>query len=518
MIKRKKLTALICVILSVIFALCFAFTGCAEYTPPKPDPDTPPVTDLPDDPDDPDDPTKQDEEFSVQLVVKNGKLWQNFNYEFYEASDGKGGAHEQGWAYWDSLKIQWTNVETNERFFAPLDKDGKAVCPGLDGDFKVTLSQLPTGFTYEPNQNYADNITKSIEIIVYKIQSEGSRLTLWRGDDHAIKYENVRRLNQTGAYRIVLESKDDRKMCAFSTGRQGTYSFSTLVDVTQNKVNPKLTVYNGSLVSKAIYHFQDKDDGGAENTYTKNVLWQYFLPADEAKGSSALIFEIYSTSSDGNSSYPIVVDILIQRDGDYTREEYANVPVPVTEDFTKKPAKPEGTFTWAARNPVTPALLLDESKVILNTEKGRSGKNVVMGEQAKLDDGYYYFYSYNADSDTYTLTDRLYAGINRNNEIMEFTDPRVSFRFIQGKNYQDFVNIYREHCSSDPNSDGCYPVNAELATFLQDFAVANRIFNDGYGLAEGINLLYTENGVLKSGSYASDEESMWLFACGYYMK
>ncbi|MGN0806510.1 MAG: hypothetical protein ACI4MC_05675 [Candidatus Coproplasma sp.] len=577
MIKRKKfLTALICVILSLITVLSFAFSGCAEYKPPESEGGTPVV---PVDPDDPEEPVEEDEnDFSVQLVIKNGNIWQNFTYEYYDASDGKGGAHEQGWVYWSSIKVQWTNVETNARHIVALNNDGKASCPDLDGDYKVTLTNVPTGFTYEPNSNYTDNITKKIEVVLYKIQKVGASIDLYYNDGSSLTKFWANRLSATGAYSVTLNNKDERALVAFTANKQGTYSLTTLVDVTENKINPKLTVYNGNLAGKAIYYNGDKDDGGAENTYTKNIFWQYYISADEAVGSNALIFELYSTSVDGSSGYPIVIDFLVQRDGDFTREEYVTEPVEPTEDFTKTPPTPEGEFTWASRNPVTDGLVLDSSTVILNSEEGlesfrkkhnATGASIVRREEltnqvilntsegiaefkvkvsnasASVDigdiaendgnyyyysydqatntyfltsryysvDGYYYFYEYDQTTDTYVLTDRLYAVINSPNEIVDLTDPRINYRFMNGRNYVNFLSVYREYC----NGNGAYPVNKELAQFLQDYCLANRLFNDGYGLAETTYISYIDaDGNFKTGHYDADEDGMWLFSCGYY--
>lgn len=512
MIKRKNFfTSLACVILALATALCLLFGGCAEYTAPQNPGNT--GADKPSLPVTPSDPTDTEEGFSVQLIVYDGE-WRNFTKEYYEASDGKGGAHDAGWIYWDSLKVQWTDRETNARYTSGLDGDGKAVCNELDGDYKVTLTSLPTGFTYEPNENYADNITKRIEITIHKILPLGRQDYLYLNTNGNTTKYNYYELNTTGAYRITLANADDSIMCALHVTRQGTYSLTTLADVTANLVNPKLSVYNGNLSSRLVYWNSDKDDGGASNTYTKNIYWQYNISASEATGGNALIFRLYSSSIDGSSGYPMTIDFLVQRDGDYTNTKYDTEAVPVTEDFSKTPAVPGGTFTWCARSDKTEGLTLDETTVMLNTETGRGGKTVEMGEQAELDDGYYYYYEYDAASDVYTLTDRLYAAVNMNNEIMEFTDPRVSFSNLEGFNYYNFVTTYRKYCV-----DGCYPVNEELKIFFQRFALANRYFNDGAGYAETTQLTYTDkDGNTVRGGYSSDEDSMWMFACGYYKK
>ena len=525
MIKHRRfLTAFICVILSLITALCFVFSGCGKYTPPETDNPTPSDPGSSDTPGTPENPA-EDTDFSIQLKIiadKDSGEWVNFTYDYYEASDGNGGVHEVGWIKWETIQVQWTNVETNSRHYSSLDNNGKAVCADLDGDYKVTLINVPTGFTYEPNTNLADNLTPNINVYLYQIQQPTQSYQLSLGSDNSIKY-NAKEFSATGAYRATLKNKDDRVMFVFKPTRQGTYSLTTLVDVTKNKINPKLTVYTGQITSGAIYHVADKDDGGAENTYTKNIMWTYELAVEFV--GNALFFELYSTSLDGNSSYPLVLDILVQRNGDYAIDYEEPTAVSATEDFTKTPAKPSGTFTWAAYHPNTEKFLLDSSKVILNTEEGRGNKTVAMGSQARLDDGYYYFYDYDEDTKTYTLTDRLYVVISQRNQILDggFIHPNVLSQIsnIQGKNYRRFINTYKNKITNQNgncyNADGAYPVNAELKLFLQDYCLGARLFNDSNGYGETTPVSYIdENGIRHDGHYKSDEESMWMFACGYY--
>ena len=371
MIKRTRfLTALICIILSIACAFGMIFTGCGEYKPPENQGDTPVTPDYPENPDDPENPEEVvSTDFSVQLVVKNKKTWQNFTYDFYDASDNKNGVHSQDWIKWESIRIQWTNVETGARHFGTLNNDGKATCAGLDGDYKVTIFNVPTGFTYEPNINYADNLTKNIEVVIYKIQSKGVKVKLLAQDKDGNKRSvTATRLPSTGVFRTTLASKDDRAMFYFQPSKQGTYSMTTLVDITENKINPKLSLFLGQVSSGAIYFNKEQDGGGSENTHTKNVNLEYNISADMV--GNALFFELYSTSLDGNSSYPLTVDFLLQREGDFTRTEYDTTPVPVTEDFEKTPPTPEGTATNAFDSPNTGSGWCDSTAVILNSESG----------------------------------------------------------------------------------------------------------------------------------------------------
>ena len=56
------------------------------------------------------------------------------------------------------------------------------------------------------------------------------------------------------------------------------------------------------------------------------------------------------------------------------------------------------------------------------------------------------------------------------------------------------------------NSDGCYPVTEEMKEFLQTFAINQSYFVDGNGSIE-TDVAYPMD---------SDEESQWLFCCGFY--
>lgn len=63
---------------------------------------------------------------------------------------------------------------------------------------------------------------------------------------------------------------------------------------------------------------------------------------------------------------------------------------------------------------------------------------------------------------------------------------------------------YRAYC----NSDGVYAVTQELKDFLQGFSVSQSLFRDGEGFVETHPIWDVD----------ADEDSQWLFACGYYEK
>ena len=126
---------------------------------------------------------------------------------------------------------------------------------------------------------------------------------------------------------------------------------------------------------------------------------------------------------------------------------------------------------------------------------------------------------------TYNHVQPVGKRIGQRNQILDggFIHPNVLSQIsnIQGKNYRRFINTYKNKITNQNgncyNADGAYPVNAELKLFLQDYCLGARLFNDSNGYGETTPVSYIdENGIRHDGHYKSDEESMWMFACGYY--
>ena len=111
---------------------------------------------------------------------------------------------------------------------------------------------------------------------------------------------------------------------------------------------------------------------------------------------------------------------------------------------------------------------------------------------------------------------RLYVMITSGNAVHDaFNFPLLArgLYWVVGssgemKNYYDFITDSVKGYSGHVNGDGAYPVNKELRQFLQDYAVAQRLFNDGNGFAEWP--------APDGPAYNSDEDSQWLYACGLY--
>ena len=121
--------------LLLIISLLFTFVSCSEYNPPV---DTVPDVGGEEDNDSGNNNTdqggtEQRGELFTATVMMNGKP-----YTPGDVTDDS-----------LALKVRWTDGKTYET--VTVGKDGKAECYGLDGEYSVTLINLPDGYTYNPN-------------------------------------------------------------------------------------------------------------------------------------------------------------------------------------------------------------------------------------------------------------------------------------------------------------------------------------------------------------------------------
>lgn len=468
-------------ILAAIFAAAaFTFTAC-RHVPPTSDvtnPVTPgqptnPVT--PENPDNPSNPSDTDEgKYTVKLTYNGSTVIPDV-----------------------PVNVLWTDTEGFEVHSAPLSNSGVATVTGLDGDYKITLSAIPTGYTYNPNpydydrQEYGIFTTKndrdkSIELLKLN-NTSGS------GSDY---YENAIDMNSTGAFRVTISRSGQTVYFRYTPKESGVYSMFSMIDITANLVNPVLEVYTGSRAYVLSTPIATVDGGGSENTYTKNFRWEEMgLPS--SSGGACFIFGVRAFGLN-ESVFPVNIDFYLDKDGEYDKPEDEYTPVNPEEVFTRTPEYPGKTFGYIAYS---------------NPQRELREEDVKLWKKSEGGDGYYHLFN----SETKEYGEILYAKINQDNEVLNtieegqtgtgsgFTYFRINKR-INGKDYNTFINMY----ASYTNSDGVYAVTEELKIFLQEYCISQAIFNDGNGIAEVPD---RNTGFL---GYNSGEEDMWMFACGYY--
>lgn len=446
------------IILLAAFIMAFSFAGCGEYKAPV-DPGTsvnPGGQETP--PGDTDDPDKPDNPKDGIFTVTLRYLSSTFHPE-------------------EKITAYWNELDSSRIYRADFSDDGVASIEGLDGDYKVTLSTVPAGYTYDPNSDnlIATNDNKEVTINLMK-------LTATSGSGTSFDSEKRITLTSLGAYRATLTSPDQKLHYFYTPRASGLYSVVSLIDVTANVINPILDIYTANAGGFTLF-LETRDGGGSENTFTKNFRWEISLASESVGSPFGFVIRADSLNAE---AFPVDIDFYIDKDGEIFgggATEYVHVPV--NEDFKQTPDY-SSSFRYIADE--NSQHILDESLVRFNEEIGY----YCMYDNAAGDFRYY-------DAEK-TQPMILYVKITRPTEVIAeaFTFDLV-VKKINGRDYEEMVEKYARYT----NRDGVYALTEEFKAFLIDYANSQLLFNDGSGMAESVG-------------YNSTLSAQWLFACGYY--
>lgn len=506
---------LICLLLAVLMLL--GLTACASYTEGSTATRDSYIEMNPGDINPEDEATS-----SVTLMLNGRPIKENPGfYELYLEMD---------------IYAQWSDGYT--MVVSKFDEDGVALATGLDGDFTVTLSDVPGDYTYNINGYTTTNDNRRIELDLYRILYGDGPGTNWM-------YPYVREMSDVGVYEIEINSPEEVILCRFAPETSGIYTIESWVSVAEDNVNPQYDYWYGT-VAWAQYGYT-VDDGGAEGIYTKNFKDVRTVAEDEI--GNVFIFGVHATAKD--NQYPIKVYVSVLRTGDM-KDRYEQVYMVPTDLHYAKDGVGQFTDYWQRQSDGT--MLLDASKCRLwSVESGG--------------DGFYHIY----DEVTYAATGgwgpTLYARITsetlagyalnrvewmgQGNNMLSLQSGNVYYRYKQfiegfqslstihdgwdGSNYcvnncpchkgdsapvvwacEEFCENCHSSCTQVKpelygapgyadavNSDGVYPVTEELKVFLQLFAECHNLFCDG-------------TGDLEKEGLAADQNSMWLWCVGTY--
>ena len=382
-------------------------------------------------------------------------------------------------------------------YSAPFDNKGYASIDGLDGDYHVTLSTVPSGYTYDPNGYMVDNNKKGINVTMLKIQT-----TRGSGSNEY----NAITLSNLGTYRVTLDSRTKTVFYEYEPFMEGRYSIQSWVDISENEINPIMEVYTGTKSYKLFNRTQD--GGGASSSYTINFKLELELTHDMI--GNVWSFGVHADCRSGN--YPISVDFTITYEGEY-----------VVDDSVYENVYAQGPFgnsaLYASVRGLTPRYIYEDTDYRLD------------GSRVKLnpDDGFYHLYD--AKTDTYGAVLFVYLSVDSELLVTEshtgFLDsyvcPWLSFNGL--RYYWEMPTADPDVWVRDPNCflsqyvdhgfDGAHPVTEELKNFLFAYSLGQRFFNDGNGWAETPK--ENENGQIIFKGLKSTEEDQWLFNCFYYV-
>lgn len=502
---------------ALLLVICLIFTSCGEYVPAILG-----GTNITDEGGSSDDPINDENAFTVCLSY-NGELYIPLT----------------------EIEVRWQDGVSYHS--AKIGEDGFARVSGLDGEYKVTLSNVPEGYAYDPNAYVATNDKRNIVIEIYRtIEATGTGTGLY----------SCLNVSATGPYVVDIQSEKTEVFFEFSPSKSGTYSVVSWTDATENEFNPICNYYGANRFFKTFQYAVD--GGGAESSYTKNFKLEVEI-ADEMisdGGQVTFTFSIKATSKNGK--LPAKIYFAIMLDGEFSLSlSNPKIMVPQAELEPQREYGDEYTFVGAE---------------IRKTVNGNTA-NIFDGSMYKLwpksegGDDYYHLYDPEAYPESHGYGPILYAFITRpcrfidsalntvelaGNKMLTVSAGTENYKlFIEGfnallvdppgdngpyfcvtncpcRNDSDCPGACLESCEKcHPdcrpcpeegmhhkgyadycNSDGVYGVTQELKDFLQKLCVTQLLYFDGSGFVETHPTIPIYAG----------EDDQWLFACGYYVK
>ncbi len=203
-----------------------------------------------------------------------------------------------------AMKVRWTDGQST--YTEILGQDGTATVTGLDGDYAVTLLNLPSGYTYNPNIYTATNDRSEISIELIKLTT-----TFGNGNE---LYRCIK-LRKTGSYRAEIKRAGQIVFYEFTPTQAGIYHVESMVDISADMYNPILKVYTGTSAAK--FEQDEINDGGVSGGYTKNFLYKINVSEEFLRGNS-YTFAVRVEGKD--AKYPTYVDFNIVYKGAYEGE------------------------------------------------------------------------------------------------------------------------------------------------------------------------------------------------------
>ncbi len=426
------------------------------------------------------------------------------------------------------ITARWSG-DDGHNYEATFNMLGVATQSGMDGDFKVTLSNLPDNYTYNPNGIYANNNHRDVTVELLPIITPAGTSQGTNYDTDCIV------LQQTGTYRVQLNDRDQIVYFEYSPPRHGKYFIESWVDVSANEINPKANYHVGT----SAWHnpnYQEYDGGGASSSFTKN----FRFVAENPEGYQNVFCLGIHADCVSSDLYPVTVDFTITYEGEASDPEGETVVIeangPFLREYGGRYFDEEGSFhefveevngnlddiayIKNADGTVTDLIKRHDDGFYYVTDRdtGEESKIYVM-----LSKNTAYFKNYVAEdcTDAFLHNDYFHREWSQLDDGHLHTFPLrlgigdYNYDEFYYKDYHEFMQAYtgyepgdvngpvyndsKSHC----NKDGAHPVNDELKTFLQEYAKHYLIFRDGFGNGEGIGINSSEN-------------FMWLFACGIY--
>ncbi len=372
-----------------------------------------------------------------------------------------------------ALKVRWSDGKNS--YTETVGEDGKASVTGLDGDYAVTLLNLPAKYTYNTNIYIASNDKRDVQIELMQLTT-----AVGNGTD----LYSCKKILRTGAYRAEIRSAGQIVYYEFEPTRAGVYYVESMVDVSADMYNPILKVYTGT--SGAKFEQDELDGGGASGNYTKNFRYKINVP-EEYLGN---IYTFAIRVEGKDAVYPVYVDFAISYAGTTDNivdpDEELKIPEFIPSDITY--------FDKLILDTIAYDLLTEEEKnssayiwfheytAYLTANKNQFGSTWVdaaervdgkkvfneVGFKLNPDDGYYHVYHAEKYAATGGWGPILYADITRANifsvdgtplNLIEYAGNKALTVSNGTENYKLFVEGFHELTLRHGLSSGPYFCN-----------------------------------------------------------
>ena len=203
-----------------------------------------------------------------------------------------------------SMSVYWSDGYNVH--IAPVDESGVATIDGLDGDYNVTLSAVPSGYAYDPNSNIATNDNRNIFIDLYD-------LNMLRGSGTGL-YQCYQ-INSPGVYTVTIQKEGDFSYVQFAPQMNGTYTVESWVNVIDDDVSPICNAYLGSSSYK---HGEYRvTDTGVCGSYTRNFIHTVNIADENISSGGSQTFTFAVTAETKSSVYPVTLTFAIKRNGGF---------------------------------------------------------------------------------------------------------------------------------------------------------------------------------------------------------
>ncbi len=213
------------------------------------------------------------------------------------------------------ITVVWSDGLSFEE--ADANERGIATAEGLDGNYFVTLKNVPEGFTYNPNPYNKENDTYGYEVTNDNPETTIELFKIGTTKGAGSTEYNRTEITRTGVYRATLTGGEHKIFFGFAPKSSGTYTIESWVSVTDDKVNPKVDVYTSSFAAP-IYQYTIDTGSAQGKNYTKNFKYEVEI-ADEmisSGGQVVFVFAIHATTRN-TKYYPVNVDFAIKYNGGF---------------------------------------------------------------------------------------------------------------------------------------------------------------------------------------------------------